>query len=356
LTRLALLALAAVAFTLFDTACHAQEPSLQAETWVEPVPVQRPPPNYPSGAQQISLEGWVALSYIVSKDGAVTDAMIEDSTGSESFERAALDAVRKWRYKPATRNGEAIEHPMTRTVIRFMIKGETGASHDFSVRYREINRVLAAGDVPKAQELLADLSDKARRNLYEDAWFWWLKYTVLAAGKTADREEMLKALSAAVGYENDYLLPDMFLAASSRMFLLRLQDNDLGGALDAFERLTTSKAAKESKDYERVVTALGANVEEIRKYITSDATLLNTGRVSPHEYWVHTLVRRSFSLGDIDGNVQALEVRCKRQQTRYQPVTDQHTWTVPASWEKCGVYVHGAPGATFKFYEYPDRG
>jgi len=37
-----------------------------------------------------------------------------------------------------------------------MIKGETGASRDFSVRYREINRVLAAGDVPKAQELLAD--------------------------------------------------------------------------------------------------------------------------------------------------------------------------------------------------------
>jgi len=55
---------------------------------------------------------------------------------------------------------------------------------------------------------------------------------------------MLKALSSAVGYENDYLLPDMFLAASSRMFLLRLQTNDLGGALDAFERLTTVEGSQ----------------------------------------------------------------------------------------------------------------
>jgi len=44
--------------------------NLQAETWVEACPGSASAAELPVGAQQISLEGWVALSYIVSKDGA----------------------------------------------------------------------------------------------------------------------------------------------------------------------------------------------------------------------------------------------------------------------------------------------
>jgi hypothetical protein len=140
------------------------------------------------------------------------------------------------------------------------------------------------------------------------------------------------------------------------MFLLRVQTGDLGGALDAWERLITSKTAKQSKDYEPVIALLSPTVRKVYERIRSDATLTNDAHIGTHDYYVHTLARRSFGLSDIEGDLQALEVRCTHHNISYTPVTDQHTWTVPANWEKCGVYVHGAQGAKFKFYEYPDAG
>jgi len=102
------------------------------------------------------------------------------------------------------------------------------------------------------------------------------------------------------------------------------------------------------------VAALDGNVQEIRKYIASDATLLNMGRISTHEYWVHTLVRRSFSLSDINGEVAGARSALQAPTHALRASDGSAHLDVPASWEKCGVYIQGAPGATFKFYEYPD--
>ena len=328
----------------------------ELETWVAPVVAQRRAPDYPLSELQTGGEGWVAMSFIVTKDGAVAEAMIEDSSGNADIDRAALAAIRKWRYTPATRNGEPVDHPMTDIVIRMQLEGEEhGASKDFVRKYKEINALMAAGDLPKAEQLFELLRNQGRRNLYEDAWYWSLRYTLLTAKNSSDTDELEKCLSRAVGRDIDYLPPDMFVSAAAHLFVLRVQNNDLGGALAAYQRLTDSKTAKKSKDFERVVALLDTNVRKIREGIATAATILNAARVGSHEYWVHSLVRRSFSLGDIRGHLQTLEVRCQHHNVTYVPVTDQHTWTVPTSWEKCGVYVKGAPGDAFKFYEYPDR-
>ena len=296
------------------------------------------------------------MSYIVSKDGKVTDAMIEDSSGSEDIERSAVAAVRQWVFKPATRDGEPVEHPMTRTVIKFQIDGRSGATKQFMSKFKEINGALAAADVPKAEQLLTNLEGEERHTLYEDAWYSWLRYNVLKATKTADPEELMSSLSRAVGYEVEYLTPDVLLVANYQLFVLRVQDNDLGGALEVLERLKRSKTAKKSQDYERLMSALDENAKKMQAAVAGPAPLLASAHVGTHDYWVHPLMRRSFALSEIQGELEALEVRCKHHNVSYAPVTVQHTWTVPSSWEKCGVYVHGTPGASFKFYEYPDRG
>lgn len=56
-------------------------------------------PEYPKAARVRGLEGWVDLTLSVAAAGNVLDARIEDSTGTRSFERAALSAVREWRYE-----------------------------------------------------------------------------------------------------------------------------------------------------------------------------------------------------------------------------------------------------------------
>lgn len=56
-------------------------------------------PEYPKAARVRGIEGWVDLTLSVAAAGNVVGARVEDSEGTRSFERAALSAVREWRYE-----------------------------------------------------------------------------------------------------------------------------------------------------------------------------------------------------------------------------------------------------------------
>ena len=57
-------------------------------------------PEYPSDALRTAAEGWVNVSMSVSPAGNVYDLRVEQSSNGTLFNRAALAAVRKWRYEP----------------------------------------------------------------------------------------------------------------------------------------------------------------------------------------------------------------------------------------------------------------
>lgn len=62
---------------------------------------------YPVEALRNREQGTVMLRVLVGADGSVLGVEIEKSSGSRSLDRAARDAVAKWRFHPATRNGVA---------------------------------------------------------------------------------------------------------------------------------------------------------------------------------------------------------------------------------------------------------
>jgi TonB family protein len=65
-------------------------------------PLKLVEPHYPQAAQVRGLEGWVDLALTIAPSGDVIDARVEEREGSRSFERAALLAVRQWKYEPYT--------------------------------------------------------------------------------------------------------------------------------------------------------------------------------------------------------------------------------------------------------------
>ena len=65
-------------------------------------PLKLVEPHYPQAAQVRGLEGWVDLTLTVAPTGDVIDARVQEREGSRSFERAALLAVRQWKYEPYT--------------------------------------------------------------------------------------------------------------------------------------------------------------------------------------------------------------------------------------------------------------
>jgi TonB family protein len=73
---------------------------------VAPVPIQQDPPEYPPRALRNKREGVVETEALVGTNGIVEDIRIVrvDPRGL-GFEEATEAAVRKWRYKPATKLG-----------------------------------------------------------------------------------------------------------------------------------------------------------------------------------------------------------------------------------------------------------
>ncbi len=62
-------------------------------------------PKYPKRARKRGLEGKVVLTVLVSASGLVENLSIQSSSGHSVLDKAALKAVKTWRFKSGTFNG-----------------------------------------------------------------------------------------------------------------------------------------------------------------------------------------------------------------------------------------------------------
>jgi protein TonB len=70
-------------------------------------------PRYPPRAEARGIEGWVGLEITVTPAGTVNDARVVDASPKEIFDQAALEAIRRWRFKPAFKEGRAVAQRAT---------------------------------------------------------------------------------------------------------------------------------------------------------------------------------------------------------------------------------------------------
>ncbi|MDH4125423.1 MAG: energy transducer TonB [Gammaproteobacteria bacterium] len=85
------------------------------------LPIVRVAPVYPARALSRGLEGHVDLSFTVTTTGTVRDPVIIFSTSS-MFDRAATQAVLKFKYKPRVVDGVPVDVPGVKTRITFKIE------------------------------------------------------------------------------------------------------------------------------------------------------------------------------------------------------------------------------------------
>ena len=83
------------------------EPVNLAEDLSQALLLQKVTPSYPAQALKAGVEGAVILQAWIGKDGSIRDLKLVD--GSLLLGRAAVEAVKQWRYKPYLRNGVAVE-------------------------------------------------------------------------------------------------------------------------------------------------------------------------------------------------------------------------------------------------------
>jgi protein TonB len=113
----------ALAMNLFGDRAEAARDLAQALDVADldkpPTLIAAVPPSYPAELRRARIEGVVSLVFMLSEQGVVEDARVESSSRPE-FERPALEAIRRWRFKPGMKNGEAVKTYM-RQPIRFRV-------------------------------------------------------------------------------------------------------------------------------------------------------------------------------------------------------------------------------------------
>jgi protein TonB len=95
-----------------EAAMPSIEPVSLPEAAARNLLLQQAAPLYPDSAKGQS--GTVVLQVLVGRDGTVQDAKFLQ--GSLVFARAAIDAVKQWRFQPYTMNGRPVSTVTSLTV------------------------------------------------------------------------------------------------------------------------------------------------------------------------------------------------------------------------------------------------
>ena len=82
--------------------------SLDAPTDRTAIPLVTVPPIYPDRAASRGIEGWVVVEFDITPAGTVENPRVIDALPQGTFDRAALKAIRKWKFKPQIVNGNPV--------------------------------------------------------------------------------------------------------------------------------------------------------------------------------------------------------------------------------------------------------
>ncbi|WP_417762145.1 energy transducer TonB [Shewanella sp.] len=72
-------------------------------------PIVRIEPQYPIAAARDGKEGFVQLSFTINEIGGVDDVEVINAEPRRIFDREAIRALRKWKYKPKIVDGKAVK-------------------------------------------------------------------------------------------------------------------------------------------------------------------------------------------------------------------------------------------------------
>ena len=83
-------------------------PKAPVFTAAQPVNDSQPKPSIPDDLRSDALDKTFVAECTVGEDGTTMDVKAVQSTGNDELDRRALDAAKKWHFKPATRDGQPV--------------------------------------------------------------------------------------------------------------------------------------------------------------------------------------------------------------------------------------------------------
>lgn len=333
---------ALLSFLVSASPVFSIEISKHLSTIIDPVPIKRIHPKYPLDAARDGKSGWAKLSFVINEEGRVKDIVINEVVGHRGFGKAAKKALRKWRYSPAMENGKPIQQCVNTMQMSFQI-ARGGVSKSFRSKYGEALAAIDNKNYEQLKEKLTEMSDYAFGLPDEIDYYHTL--SAHYAEHINDEELELKHL-------NRISLTDVDedgkrkLSILNKRFYLSVNLNKFHEAFKIYEQLKKLDAAQP------YLTAYEQMIKEVDVFISSENNIVIPADIKDKDFWFYSLVRNEFSLVDINGTLNKLDVRCANKRHVYT-VEKNNTWSIPKSWENRSVLVYGDDNTRFKLIEHP---
>ncbi len=315
------------------------------------VPVKRFAPTYPNIELRRGRQGWVDVSYVVTTEGEVIDAIVVDSSGSRAFERAAIQSVSRFHYEPATVNGQPVQQCETKSRISFAIdKGPGGVSRRFLSNYRRIAETIDAGDLSTASKKIDDSFETYATTLTEISWLWTLRARIAGLeGRRTDQLHAVRKATSSSTWVDPKLLPNLLAVRAS----LEIEHRLYADAIKTYERLLETGANDVNTEQ------LGKAIDTIRQVAESDQILSVPAVINNIDdcddcrtNWQYDPLRNRFRIASPSGNLGNIEIRCQWQRFIDKADSDQ-VWEIDPDWGECSIVVFGEPGTSFELHELP---
>jgi len=102
-----------IAICISTLSLHAQDADgVYTKVDENPAPVKTSKPVYPMQLKRDGTTGLVALTCVIDEKGEVLSVKVSRSS-HPGFDNAAMEALQKWKFKPAKKDGKAVKVKVT---------------------------------------------------------------------------------------------------------------------------------------------------------------------------------------------------------------------------------------------------
>jgi TonB family protein len=332
------------AFLLCNSAA-AIELSQHLSTSTEPTPKVRVEPKYPISAARDNREGWATFSFIIEKDGSVSNVITKETSGSKDITLAAKKAVMKWQYQPAIENGEPIQQCVNSVQLDFRMhkNGTKTVTRRFNSLYSKTKTALAEKDYAKSKQLLSKFKKINYMHLSEHNFLQLLSAQYAKAiGNEAMQLAHLNKVKVASNDRNTA----HELSVLDQRFVLEIKLNQLKNAYQTYKRIEKISVANPYLAHYQSL------IKQVDEFINSEKQLIVSADIRNNDYWHYALVRNEFTLTNINGKLTKMDIRCANKRHVYS-IENNNTWKIPDDWQQCHVFIFGENNAKFNLVEHP---
>jgi len=352
---------------------------------VRPMAQDQAAPEAPTSRFGMPLEGWVIARYTVLADGTTSDVRVIEKMPASLSAGTVEDAIKSWRFAPATSDGVPIAWYNNAAAILFNpptppaqqsdapppaqgTQGQsgrrpaisTGRSLDagsrggsptepgqprpaFVAGYREVEDLLSAGELEDALERSDELVNREASRVSEISV--GLVQNTRAHVAAGDLHEAYAAITRVTNPDLPVLDPTTELpVALQYRNTIELRLGNMVAALETYRRRQAAGPVPESD-------VMASNAEAIEESLQSTDIAIGVQGKILDAAWSHTPMRRTFAIGDVEGELRALRFECDRR-TGELEFSDQSEYTLPENFGDCLVTLEGRRGAEFTFYEF----